>query len=385
MRIAAAAWMILGLYSFVGTYCLVAWSINAPVGILIMAFVIFLSAILLGSSYILRVTIGIITLLISIQLVTTFHIIEPDRSSLAIESGIGDVMSYAIIFGIFALIAWIAGIQVERSLSRAKDAEAKLEKERDLLAVRLEERTKSLREAQIKEMAQLHHFAELGQLTTVILHELANYLSILTLDVDDLKHRHKQSSSVIRVQESISYLDSMIDQVRAQIKESSMPTRFNALKIIKGVNESLSRKIEQSNVVLVVEEKINKNGSYLFGDAIRFSHVLTILVNNAIDSYKNTSDSTAKQIIIRLSTNKNKLKIQVIDFGSGISIDKRKELFKPLQSSKAAGSGMGLYIAKQITETHFKGSIRLSAKSDCTDFIITLPLALTPIKRHNHS
>lgn len=66
--------------------------------------------------------------------------------------------------------------------------------------------------------------------------------------------------------------------------------------------------------------------------------------------------------------------IRISDWGRGIAKSKRKQLFKPHHSSKKTGLGLGLYIAKQIAEMQFGGTIALSPRTDQTEFIVKLRL-----------
>ena len=160
---AAAAWLLIGLYASLATIILWFWSINAQIGILTLGFVIILAGTILGARYIIPVTIGVILLLSYLQFANDVGLIEPDIHSLAKHSTAADVVSYGVIFAIFALISWLSRRQMEQALRRALAAEAALEHEKNMLAVRLEEQTRKLREAQLEEMQQLYRFAELGQ------------------------------------------------------------------------------------------------------------------------------------------------------------------------------------------------------------------------------
>ena len=367
-RVRTGAWMLVALYAVIGLLILHTWGINAPVGVLILSFVIFLTGVMLGAKRIIPVTLGIIVTLILLQYSSIVGLSQPDRSMLDDNSTFGDVASYSVIFCIFALISWLSGRKMEDTLERAVNAELALHKERDALAVRVEEQTKRLRDAQQKELKQLYKFAELGQLTTIILHELANYLSILTLDIDDLNERQENSVAINHAKESIFYIDTIIDQVRNQIKESDNSHKFDARITTKDSIEQLRKKLSNSNIKLFVEDKAP--GKYtIFGDPLRLVQAITILVTNAAQA------NTAKrsEISIEVSSTKSKVLISVKDFGRGISDTARKSLFQPQKSTKTAGLGIGLFVTKQIIDTHFKGKLSLNPSTEYTQFDIEIP------------
>jgi C4-dicarboxylate-specific signal transduction histidine kinase len=298
--------------------------------------------------------------------------IRPDLTSLALPSGFGDVASYGTIFGIFALVAWMSGRRMEQSLQKALKAEAALELEKSSLAQRLEKQTRHLREVQFEEMRQLYQFAELGQVSTALLHELANHLTILTLDIDDLQQRHRRSSAITHAKESITHLDTMVAQVRKQLRESTAPTKIDVTQLIQEVIESLQIKANESHVRLLFEKNYAHHALYVLGDPLRLSQVVTIIMTNAIQAY--TLDMQDNRIVeIRMAQKQRNVIITVNDWGGGISNEARKKLFEPFQSKKKNGMGIGLFIAKNMIETHFKGSISLDDRTDFTSFIIKLP------------
>lgn len=367
-KIRVGAWMLITLYVAIGVLILHIWGVNTPVGILILGFVIFLANVMLGSKYIISVTTMIIGILILLQYLNIIGISQPDQSLLANESSYGDVAGYSIIFTIFAVIAWLSGTKMETTLKRAVEAESELQKQKDDLEKRVEIQTKRIVDSQQKELKQLYKFAELGQLTTIILHELANYLSVLTLDIDDLKDRHENSIAIEHAKESIFYIDTIIDQVRNQIKDSDDTERFDALVVIKESLEQLGKRLIESNIKLFIEDSSDKK-YFIFGDPLRLSQAITILVTNAAQANK-TKES---EILIGISSLKTSILISVKDFGTGISKDARDNLFEPQKSKKGSGLGIGLYITKQIIDTHFKGKIWLNPATEYTEFSIEIP------------
>jgi len=87
------------------------------------------------------------------------------------------------------------------------------------------------------------------------------------------------------------------------------------------------------------------------GDVFQLRRVLTNLLTNAI----NHSPRGSKVEVV-LETNSSYQVVQVIDFGSGIKIDEKPYLFDRFyqgQSDRqASGSGLGLYLTRQIIEAH---------------------------------
>ena len=364
------AWMLIILYWMIAGFILHAWGVNAPIGILLLGFVIILTNILLGSRYIGFITAAAILLLVFLQLSSEIGLAHPDRSVLDDTSTFSDIANYSVIFSIFALIAWMSGRRTEDSLRRALAAELQLQEERDSLARTLEERTRSLHESQAKEMKQLYRFAELGQLTTVILHELANYLSVLTLDIDDLKERHQNSLAIDRAKESISYIDTIIEQVRDQIKQSDTIEKFNPSPVIKNTITQLKKKLPAIHITFTDTRNAVHKKKTIVGDPLRLSQVITILVTNAAQA--NVTQRRAR-IFIEIHATATTLTISVKDFGPGISAQKRQKLFEPHNSVKQHGLGIGLYITKQIIETHYKGSVGLDPSLAFTKFNLKIP------------
>jgi len=371
-RIRLVAWMMVVLYGAIGLFILYAWGINAPLGVLALGFVIFLTSIVLGLRHVIVVT---ITVIVSLMILQSFDLIgsyQADQSMLSDHSTFGHIALYSIIFCIFALIAWISSRKMEYTLERALKAESELQKERNALATRVHEQTKSINNAQQKELKQLYKFAELGQLTTIILHELANYLSILTLDIDDLEDRHQNSLAIAHAKESIFYIDNMIDQVRNQLKDSDNSRTFNAREVAKETIKQLHSKLQHASLSLFVEETTEQKQqqSYtVYGDPLRLSQAITILVTNAAQAHT----TKPANISIEVSATKRHVTISVKDFGKGVPERVRKILFKLQKSTKTTGLGIGLYVTKQIIETHFKGKIWLNPSTAYTQFTIEIP------------
>lgn len=106
--------------------------------------------------------------------------------------------------------------------------------------------------------------------------------------------------------------------------------------------------------------------------ADQLNQVWTNLIHNAIQAMSGKGD-----LFIRLRHNEANMMIEIEDTGGGIPEAIRTRLFKPYFTTKRAGegTGMGLYISRQIVEKHH-GRIELISKElGRTCFRVTLPLA----------
>jgi signal transduction histidine kinase len=375
-RAVYASWLLLATYGIIAATVLLMWGVNIPFGLLMLSLVIALSGVMLGSRAILSTVFIAITLLILLQFLYQYGLINPKLIDLALPPSFGDVAGHSVLFGIIALASWLSRNHMERSLQRAVNAERELQREKDSLARRLNRRTSQLRQAQIEEMQHLYRFADLGQMSAALLHELANHLAVVMLSMDDLERRHRQSQEIDRAKESINDLEVLIAHMRAHLKADGHPKKqqFNVVDIVHGdAMRRLINKGYKKNVTISVVTPKRKKDMIVRGDSAQFEQILGIVGTNAVEAYDSLIRDDKKVEVIVRQKKKNAV-IEVIDDGEGIDKHDLVHLFEPRTSNKRHGMGIGLYLARQIVETHFKGTIQYKRSSGETIFSITLPL-----------
>ncbi len=383
-RFTLAAWLVINLYTIAAAVALFVWSVNLQIGLLTLAFVVILAVTILNARFIVPVTAGIVLLLVAVQATTELGITHPQTTLLASKSTFGDVIVYSAMFSIFALVTWLSRRRLENALQVTLAAEAALATEKQLLAVRLEEKTNDLRAVQLEEMQQLYRFAEIGQLSTVILHDLANHLTVLTLDIDDIGQRHRQSATVEHAKESIEHLDAIVDKVRRQLQNNDDFKEFSVTPVIHETIAALGSRPRHLGVNITIHDHRKKNFPYrVYGDPLRLSQVVTIILTNALDAYDAVESSLQEpNINIDITYTKQAVHLAITDYAGGISDYQRSQLFIPFKSTKETGMGIGLFIGRKMIETHFKGTLDLDPRKNLTQFIITLPTKSTGRTRH---
>ncbi len=368
---AVAASLLTLFYLAIGTGSVWQWGVNNTFGIILMSLVVILSGILLRARFALWAAAAVSTLVIGIQAsIQMGH--QPDGFGIVVPSSYGDAIGYSASFGIIGLICWLYGNQMERSLHKAERAEIILHAQKTNLEHIVKQRTAALEEKRLQELEQMYRFTQVGSLSTGLLHELANYITVLNLDIEDLRAHHS-SQTVERARQTIQYLDTMIDGVRSQIRSESGESTFNISGIISQVVGILQYKAHQSRVTIDWQEPKHARQYSFYGFSAQFSQIVTILIANAVESYG--QQHTDRVVTVRLSLQDNQFIISVTDHGRGISPSERKTLFKPFHSTKKDGMGIGLFLARHMTESSLGGRLELEPGREATTFTITLPSA----------
>ncbi len=109
---------------------------------------------------------------------------------------------------------------------------------------------------------------------------------------------------------------------------------------------------------VTVRMKSSGNLSPLIFDFQRMKQAFINLLMNAIEA-----SPEGEAVTVHTYRKGGKLTIDVTDRGSGVSYDRREEIFSPFFTTKKEGTGLGLPIVKKIVEAHH-GRIEILDSSD---------------------
>jgi len=373
-RLHLVNWCIIVLHLTLALTTLLFWGTDNPFGILMASFAILLAGVLLGPRFTAPILILTLSMLWSIH---SFKKIAATLSHKPYPPTYWDVVVYSILFATLAFISWLVVTLQVRTLARAHQAENTLRASRKILAEKLEQKSSTLREEQIRQIHQLHKFAVLGQSTAATLHELSNHLSVLNLDINDIHQQHKNSHAIANAKESISHINAMVTQTRRRLSSYHTSEKFDVLSVTNQSIKDLRPHFTRRKVRLIRSQPVGGNSFPLTGNPLALMQIITVLTRNALDA---CSNHPHKNPTVTLQT---KIKsdiciITVTDTGPGIPLDLRQKLFQPITSTKPAGLGVGLFIAKHLVESQLGGTIAHEVTASGTKFIITLPRQTTP-------
>ena len=223
----------------------------------------------------------------------------------------------------------------------------------------------------------MYKMAAFGSLASGLFHDLASPITALSLCLDQLKNN--PSKEMLEARENLDHalnttkkIGSFVEASKKQIKEQEEKIVFSVNREIDQVIRIFSYQAKKRNIEIIFQAEAEIN---LFGSPVRFHQLLSNLISNAIDAYDGL-EKKGKKILIKLSL-KEQGELIIKDWGRGIEENIIEKIFEPLFTTKSLekGTGIGLYISKNIAENDFNGLIRAkSVLNQETEFIFTFPL-----------
>ena len=281
----STSYVFVGVYFIAATYTGYSWGIDVPQGLLIYILVIIMSGILISTRFALIATLTVSLTILLFAHLQSISIIQPDlywrNEMLDVEDAIVVVVTLSVI----ALVSWLSNREIDKSLRRARRSEKSLREERDLLEIRVEERTKELEKVQLEKLIQLQHFADFGRVTSGLLHDVANPLASIALNLENLKKESHSPEIVARTGRALANIKRIKDIIiagRNQIRKQEIRAPFSPSEQISLAIQMLSFKARKLGIDMEFIPPHTELETY--GNSTKFYRTMTSLISNALDS-----------------------------------------------------------------------------------------------------
>lgn len=211
-------------------------------------------------------------------------------------------------------------------------------------------------------------------------HELRTPLGVIrgyAQLLNDIKNlSEKDRESIQRIEVSARDLTLLINDILdvGHIEQGKLSLDYSHTDIhqlIQSLVDSFAPLAKEKNLALRME--VHGEIPLIIADGTRLKQIFTNIIGNAI---KYTSEGS---VIVNLSIEDKNIVVRVSDTGFGISADEQQQLFQKFSRIKTKethdirGTGLGLWITRQILNV-MKGKISVeSIKGKGSDFIITFP------------
>ncbi|RJP23551.1 MAG: PAS domain S-box protein [Candidatus Abyssobacteria bacterium SURF_5] len=235
------------------------------------------------------------------------------------------------------------------------------------------ERLQMAVEQKVAELRQAQSLAAIGQMVSVVAHEVRNPLqSIRTgMDVLHLEMAEDERKEVLAdMDQGVDLLSSIITELLEyarpmELRRSSRPVGA----LVEEALGALSRKLQKIDVVLELDDQ----GREISVDGIKVTAALTNLISNSIDAMPDGGSLCIRSRFGR-ENGRDVVRFSIIDTGCGIAEDNLPKVQEAFFTTKIRGTGLGLPICKKIIEAH-EGSMLIRSKvNEGTAVEIVLPV-----------
>lgn len=233
-------------------------------------------------------------------------------------------------------------------------------------------------EIAVKDEILIHQskMASMGEMIGVIAHQLKQPLNILSLYCNDVKDSYSFNEIDDKfiddfsknTKEQIKFLSETIDGFRDFFNPDKQKREFEIKKAIEKSLKLLGNQLEVNHVTLNMEVEEEK----VYGVESELEQVILNIINNSIDAFNDNSIENRKINISVLSKQSYTILIME-DNAGGVKEENLEKIFDPYYTTKAKGTGTGLYMVKLVIKNSFQGDLKINNSSNGLRYIIALP------------
>ena len=207
-------------------------------------------------------------------------------------------------------------------------------------------------QTRVQAQARQLKLAALGRLTANIAHEIRNPLGAISHAAQLLEEEPGVNDTAARlitiINENSRRLDRMVNDVlRLNRGERAHREKLKLADFLSTFVEEFSQieKIERS----VFRLDLGADPEVLF-DRSHLNQVMWNLCRNALRHCRRAAAS----IVVRVALARagGAVRLDVVDDGPGVAAEARPQLFEPFFTTAAGGTGLGLYIAREVCEAN---------------------------------
>ncbi len=213
---------------------------------------------------------------------------------------------------------------------------------------------------------QQSKFTSMGEMLANVAHQWRQPLSIISTSATGLKLQKEEGISneqfeleaLDSINENVQYLSHTIEDFRNFFKDEKMLNEVSLEEIINKTLSLVGSRLSNKNIQIQThyENIVFKTFE------TELLHVFINIINNAIDALETKNGE--KLIFIRTEQSSDSIVIKIKDNAGGIDPNIIARIFEPYFTTKdsSKGTGIGLYMCKEIVVKHLNGKINVENK-----------------------
>lgn len=225
---------------------------------------------------------------------------------------------------------------------------------------------------ELAQQAQQLKLASLGRLTASIAHEIRNPLAAISHAGELLAEQRADDQAIGKltgiIQRHSGRMNTIIETILQMSRRKVIEPQTVILAdwLAKFIEEfAETKQLTAKQIQLMVRAPLAR----IWTDAQQLHQVLWNLLENAVQ-HADLSVPAAMQI--KVDVQADEVLIDVIDNGPGVSEQALKHLFEPFYSARQGGTGLGLYLARELCQANGARLSYLAEPACC--FRISYPL-----------
>lgn len=220
--------------------------------------------------------------------------------------------------------------------------------------------------------------AKLGEMIGNIAHQCKQPLNSINIDIANMKDDYYASE--LSPENFDRYTEKMKDNITimsdtiTDFADFLKPDRKKETFLINDVIEKVLSMMAESLKINKIKVEFNADRKI---SVTNYRNELTQCIFNILENARDAASASppdARQISIELSEDfaEKMIHINIFNTGSVISEEAGRHIFTPYFSTKEAkgGTGLGLYLTKQIIENHFNGRVYYTNNDEGVTFTI---------------
>jgi signal transduction histidine kinase len=254
-----------------------------------------------------------------------------------------------------------------------KGPEAWQDEDARLLASTFNSLTDSIARFQ-REASERQRLLSLGRLSTVIAHEVRNPLMIIKAALRSLT----PGAPADDVREAVTYIDDQVNRLNRivhDVLDFSRPLRFEIADTdLAAVCRDAAAAVTAGNEGAAVDIRVQADHLPIRTDAERLRAALVNVVTNARQAAVAAGHGNGGPGVVVAASRigDGRARVSVSDSGGGIPPEQLMHVFEPYFTTRRAGTGLGLPIARNIVEG-LGGAIRIESGGSGTTVVIEIP------------
>ncbi|WP_430009240.1 sensor histidine kinase [Methylophaga lonarensis] len=224
------------------------------------------------------------------------------------------------------------------------------------------------------QQAQQLKLASLGRLSASIAHEIRNPLGAIShagelLNELDAENPQTQKLTAI-IQRHSARVNSIIETILQMSRRKSVePSVVVLLPWLEKLVAEFSEINRLSNEQIQLETEVPLARVWI--DEAQLQQVIYNLLENALHYARR--NEAGPMIAIKVAADDDEVTLDISDNGPGVSAEAAEHLFEPFYSQRTGGTGLGLYLAKELCQANGARLTYLGEEGTCC-FRISFPM-----------